>query len=186
MILLTERTDPTIAQHLLKGDIGVIKTDTLYGVVARAADKAAVERVYSVRERDNDKPCIILIADETQLFDTPSAALKEFMQKHWPGPVSIIVPSPSAPTYLTRGGKTLAYRMPDDAELRELLYTTGPLIAPSANPQGEPPAKDIHAAQEYFGASVDFYADSGEVQGVQPSQLWTYQDNTMKRLRWPS
>ena len=51
------------ADLLRSGNIGIIPTDTIYGIVASAMDKDAVERVYRVRGRDEGKPCIVLIAD---------------------------------------------------------------------------------------------------------------------------
>ena len=65
--------------------------------------------------------------------------------------------------YLHRGTKTLAFRIPKAAWLRKLLQETGPLIAPSANFEGEPPALTIRAAKKYFGENVDFYADAGRL-----------------------
>jgi L-threonylcarbamoyladenylate synthase len=47
--------------------------------------------------------------------------------------------------------------MPANQELSQLIATTGPLVAPSANPEGLSPAADIAEAKEYFGNSVDFY-----------------------------
>ena len=44
------------------------------------------------------------------------------------------------------------------------LEQTGPLIAPSANLQGQPPAKNIQEAYEYFGDAVDLYVDGGTVE----------------------
>ena len=44
------------------GAIGVIPTDTVYGVVARAADGKAVARLYELKKRD-DKPGTLIAAD---------------------------------------------------------------------------------------------------------------------------
>ena len=41
--------------------MGVIPTDTIYGLVASAWNPKAVERVYELKGRAPDKPCIILI-----------------------------------------------------------------------------------------------------------------------------
>lgn len=183
MNIFTERNDPEIIQILQSGGVGVLKTDTLYGIVASIRHESAVERVYALRQRDMLKPCIILAADTSQLSEVKDKALREFMQSQWPGPVSIVMPAPGAPDYLTRGGESLAIRIPADEELRELLEQTGPLIAPSANVQGQEPARNIHEAQEYFGEKVDFYINSGEVEDVAPSQLWTHEQERMKRLR---
>ena len=65
--------------------------------------------------------------------------------------------------YLHRGTAALAFRVPKSAWLRKLLQKTGPLIAPSANFEGEPPALSFRAAKKYFGKSVDFYVDAGRL-----------------------
>ena len=72
--------------------------------------------------------------------------------------------------HLHRGTGTLAFRVPKPAWLRKLLQETGPLIAPSANFEGEPPALTIRAAKKYFGENVDFYADAGRL-ASKPSTL---------------
>jgi len=154
-----------ITDQLKTGAIGVLPTDTIYGLVARALDSKAVERVYEVRRRRPDKPCIILIADIKDLeqfgMATPEDTLR-VVGRLWPGAVSIVLPCDNSPaggefSYLHRGTKTLAFRLPDNDVLRSMLRNTGPLIAPSANPEGMKPAATIQQAREYFGDSVDFY-----------------------------
>ena len=43
---------------------------------------------------------------------------------------------------------------------------TGPLVAPSANPEKLPHARTIRQAEKYFGSSVDFYIDMGKLSGL--------------------
>ena len=160
--------NPNLVTLLIQGKIGVVKTDTIYGLVASASSEQAVERLYKVRGRDKDKPSIILISSIDHLYDQTGYNLAK---PYWPGKVSVILPATKAPRYLTRGGETLAYRWPDDPELEWLLRKTGPLIAPSANMQGQPPAKNISEAKEYFGENIDFYVDGGEVKDQTPSRL---------------
>ena len=50
-----------IAPMLSIGQIGILPTDTLYGLVGSALRKETVERVFAVRQRDLKKPLIILI-----------------------------------------------------------------------------------------------------------------------------
>lgn len=150
-----------IASILKRGGVGVLATDTLYGLVARAADPKAVERVYSLKRRRPDKPLIILIAhltDIEQFGVALPAELKRQLSEYWPGPVSIILPcSRRDLSYLHRGTQALAFRVPAKASLRRLLRRTGPLVAPSANPQGLAPARTLAEARVYFGDQVDFY-----------------------------
>ena len=55
---------------LKEGGIGVLGTDTLYGLVGLALSPKAVERIYKIKERDTAKPLIILISswEDLKLF----------------------------------------------------------------------------------------------------------------------
>lgn len=179
MTVLTNAFDETIARLLNEGGIGVLRTDTIYGVVARADDERAVERIYEVKGRTPSKSPIVLIGSVSQLFEPcDDARLNEL----WPGKNSVILPS-EKPAWIVRGNASIAYRMPDNAALRELLMKTGPLIAPSANPEGDVPATTIDEARAYFGDNVDFYVDGGAVTDNTPSKLYRLQEDGLERLR---
>ena len=64
-------------------------------------------------------------------------------------------------SYLHRGSKSLAFRVPKSKWLRTLISKTGTLVAPSANPEGLKPARTVKAASNYFSDHVDFYLDGG-------------------------
>ncbi len=169
---------------LNNGDVAVLRTDTLYGIVARADNQAAVERVYSIKHRNEHKSPIVLISSYDQIFDTITILQREICEYYWPGKVSIILPSANAPTWLERGNQSIAYRMPSSEALLKLISITGPLIAPSANPEGQAPAMSIHQARSYFSDQVDAYCDSGEVTDNSPSKLLlVHEDGNIERLR---
>ncbi|MEK7513183.1 MAG: L-threonylcarbamoyladenylate synthase [Patescibacteria group bacterium] len=161
--------------HCLKnGGIGVMPTDTLYGLVGSALRSATVARIYRVRHREPGKPFIVLIASPVDVkkfgVRLPPRTVA-VLEKLWPGPVSVILPCPGAKfRYLHRGTRSLAFRVPKPPALRALLRKTGPLVAPSANPAGRPPAATPRAAWNYFGANVDFYVGGGRLSGA-PSAL---------------
>lgn len=184
MKIFSELQDPAVATMLQAGKIGVIRTDTLYGIVCIARDPEAVERVFACKGRDERKSPIVLISSEDQLFDVPSDSERKVLTKVWPGKVSVILSSPSAPSWIERGNITVAYRLPKNTPLQQLIAITGPLIAPSANPQGQPPARTIQKAIAYFGEQIDFYVDGGETTDDMPSQLLRVHENgESERLR---
>jgi L-threonylcarbamoyladenylate synthase len=159
---------------LAAGQLVVMPTDTIYGLVCSARLPESVERLYAVRQRDLKAPCIILISGIAQIAEFGielSAEVQAQLASYWPGPTSIVLPS-SEPTwsYLRRGGQTLAFRIPDYPALQSLLLATGPLVAPSANLAGQPPATTLAEAENYFGNNVDVYIDGGKLAGA-PSQL---------------
>jgi L-threonylcarbamoyladenylate synthase len=169
---------------LQSGAIGVIPTDTVYGVVARAADQAAVAHLYGLKKRE-DKPGTLIAADMGQL---ETLGLKhrylKAVEQFWPGAVSVIIPvSDPKLAYLHRGKKSLAVRIPDDSKLQKLLVQTGPLLTSSANPTGQPVAVNIGQAKEYFGDQVNFYIDGGDLSRRQPSTIIRIIDDAIEVLR---
>lgn len=167
-------SSPEVREILRQGGVGILPTDTLYGVVGSAFRKKAVLRIYRLRRRSPKKPMIILIhslADLKKFGVVVNGQMSNVLQKFWPGKVSVVLPCRSKKfAYLHQGTRTLAFRLPAKKSLRELLRYTGPLVAPSANIEGRPPAKTIRAARTYFGTRVDFYVNSGRLSG-QPSTL---------------
>ncbi len=168
-----------IIQQIKKGEIAVIPTDTIFGIVCSALHKKSVEKIYTLKKRNEGKPVIILISsinDIKKFSVTLSKQQITNLKKHWPGKVSIILPCKDKTfEYLHRGTNTLAFRLPKKQDLIDLLKKTGPLIAPSANPEGLLPATNITEAKEYFGDSVSIY-QSGKV-SKKASKIIKYEEN---------
>lgn len=171
MKIFTEGLTDEVAALLRDGKIGVIRTDTLYGIVAQASNELAVERVYRAKGRDEKKSPIVLIASTDQLFDMMPESLKRLVVNGWPEKTSIIIPSKHSPHWIRRKNDSVAYRLPRVESLCRLLEESGPLIAPSANPEGSIPAMSLKEAVDYFGDQVDFYVDGGTVRDHAPSKL---------------
>lgn len=164
--------------------VGVIPTDTVYGVVARAVDQDAVTRLYTLKRREQ-KPGTLIAASIEQLeaLGIKHRYLKA-VEQFWPGAVSVVIPA-AAPelAYLHQGKQSIAVRIPDQADLLALLQQTGPLITSSANQPGEPPATTIEQAKAYFGQEVDFYHDGGDLSDRQPSTIIRVVDDAIEVLR---
>ncbi|HEX8390226.1 MAG TPA: L-threonylcarbamoyladenylate synthase [Candidatus Saccharimonadales bacterium] len=173
-----------LVEVLRGGGVAVVRTDTLYGLVAQADNEAAVERVYATKGRDAGKSCIVLLAEPTDAYDF-TQQLQRNVASYADTPTSFLTDAPSAPPWLLRQNNQLAYRVPVADNLRELLRRTGPLIAPSANPQGQPPARSVDEARAYFGAAVDLYIDGGTIPAdMPPSRLVrVHFDGSVERLR---
>jgi L-threonylcarbamoyladenylate synthase len=180
------RIPKKIIEILKEGGIGVLPTDTIYGLVGSALKKETVERIYKVRKREKTKPFIVLISDvkDLKIFGIKIKPFqKKLIKKFWPGPYSLIFGCKSKKfEYLHRGKKSLALRVPRPKWLRNLLKKVGPLVAPSANLAGMPHAKTIREAKKYFGESVDFYFDAGKID-KKPSTLIDIRKKEIKILR---
>jgi tRNA threonylcarbamoyl adenosine modification protein (Sua5/YciO/YrdC/YwlC family) len=166
------------------GAVGVIPTDTVYGLAARAADPNAVERLYELKKREA-KPGTLIAANIGQL---EALGLKhrylKAVEEFWPGAVSVVIPAANPELkYLHRGKMSLAVRLPDDAKLQKLLEQTGPLLTTSANQPGEPTATTIKQTKAIFGGQVDFYEDGGDLSNRQPSTVIRIIDDVIEVLR---
>lgn len=159
-----------LTEVLANGGIAVVRTDTIYGIIARASKKRAVEKVYEVKRRERSKQCIVLIPGSGTVRPH-SAHIAKYSPPNEP-PTSIIVPKTDEHEWVLRGGKTIAYRVVRDEFLKKVIQAVGPVVAPSANPEGFPAARTIEEAKAYFGDEVDIYIDGGEVPlDVQPSRI---------------
>lgn len=173
---------------LKQGGIIVAPTDTIYGVLGSALNKKTVENIYKVRARDKGKPCIVLISSFGQLKNfgiEVSNEQKKSLETFWPGKVSVVLDCKDKKfSYLHRGTKTIAFRMigPKNKNLHNVIEKLGPLSAPSANPQGLEPAKNISQAKKYFGDKVDLYINGG-TKISKPSTLIRFKGGEIEILR---
>jgi L-threonylcarbamoyladenylate synthase len=143
------------------GGIGVMPTDTLYGVVASASDRIAVRRLYALKQRDR-KPGTLIAASIEQLvaLGIEEKALRQ--NAHWwPNSISVVLPASDDLEYLHVGLDSLPIRIPKPLSVRSYLTSSGPLLTSSANQPGQPSATTIDEAYAYFGDRVDFYVDGG-------------------------
>ncbi len=149
---------------ILKNDgVGVMPTDTLYGLVGSAFSKKAIDRIYKLKKRDKKKKLIVLISsiDDLKKFKIVlNEKEKEVLNKFWPHSIKISRGKPEAVSVILNN---IAFRLPKNKKLIDILKKTGPLVAPSANLEGKKPAENIKEAKEYFGDKMDFYLAGGNL-----------------------
>lgn len=175
--------DHELVALLHSGGIGVLPTDTLYGLVARANSPEAVERMYALKHRER-KPGTTIAASVEQLIDLGIDRVQlDQVASYWPAPLSVVLQLPESLHYLHQGVGKSPFRVVADEKLRVLLEQTGPLVTSSANMPGEPPAQNIREAEAYFGEHIDFYVDGGEIGERSPSTIAQLTDQGLEILR---
>ena len=110
----------------------------MYGLGADATNPTAVEGIFVAKGRPHSDPLIAHIADSADLERVAAHAPHSahvFIERFWPGPLTLIVPrAPAIPALVSAGGESIGVRIPDHALARELLRAAGtPVAAPSAN-----------------------------------------------------
>jgi L-threonylcarbamoyladenylate synthase len=144
-------------------------TDTLYGVGTRAADPAALARLYQVKRRPSAQPMVWLVTDRAQVerFAVVSSAAAGLMERFWPGPLTLVLPD-----RVRNDGSTIAVRAPDHDVALALLTALGePIASSSANPAGQPPPVDADQVIAGLGDELDLVLDGGPCRIGQPSTI---------------
>lgn len=170
----TSLADPRLAELLRKGAIGILPTDTVYGLVARAEHPEAISRLYGVKAREHAPGTMIGHSVEAFRILGFPADLLERAAPHWPAPLSVVLDASRIADYLKQTRPSLPVRIPDHSDLLELLAQTGPLMTTSANTPKAPTSRTIDEAVAYFGDAVDFYVDAGDLGERPPSTIIGY------------
>ncbi len=148
------------ARIIRQGGLVIFPTETVYGIAADSNNPKAMQRLKDVKQRSDDKPFSILVA-QRGIIDNYSAYaepdLYKLIDKYWPGPLTIIVPSKEA-------GQTTGVRMPDHTiALRLVEEAACTIAAPSANIEGKKPPTNVTEALEDLDGLVDLAIDGGPV-----------------------
>jgi L-threonylcarbamoyladenylate synthase len=105
------------------------------------------------------------------------------LEKNWPASLSVrFACSLKKFEYLHRGINSLVFRMPKKKKIRDILKQTGPLVAPSANHQGQKPAETIREAKNYFKKDIKIFISGGKLTG-NPSTIVSLLEEKAKILR---
>jgi len=152
------------------GKLVAFPTESFYGLGVDARSATAVDRVFSVKGRPESKPLLVLVdgvASAEALCRSVSDEARELMARHWPGPLTLVLPAAlDLPEALTAGTGTIGIRVPGYPVALALVRAAGvPVTAPSANPSGAPPPTTAAQVRDYFPEGVDIILDGGPTPG---------------------
>lgn len=172
-------TDPRLSEILTNGGVGILPTDTVYGLVCSALSEEAIIRLYSLKSRQR-QPGTTVAASTEQLVNLgfPEETINRV--KHvWPNALSVEMSAAHIPDYLKASQPVMAARIPNHPDLLKLLEVTGPLMTTSANTPDSPTSRTITEAVAYFGDDVDFYVDAGDLGERPPSTIVGYKGDEL-------
>jgi L-threonylcarbamoyladenylate synthase len=178
------------AQLIEAGRPVAVPTETVYGLAADAGSAEAVARIYAAKGRPSFNPLIVHVADLAEadrIAELPAAA-RALAERHWPGPLTLVVPlRPGAPiaSLVTAGLPTVALRVPAHPAMRALLRASvRPLAAPSANASGRiSPTRAEHVLASLAGC-IPLILDAGPTQhGLESTIVAVAPDGALRLLR---
>ena len=162
--------------YLKLGKIIAHPTDTLYGLAAHVGIAAAVQRIFTIKQREVSSPLPVLIGEQDQLLplvDSVPDAAKLLMKQFWPGPLTIVFPAAETVNPVLIGfGRTIGVRFPDHPISQALcLRAKTPITSTSINLQGQQPAGNPSAIDEKLTVQIDCLLDGGNATQAVSSTL---------------
>ncbi|MBL8061173.1 MAG: threonylcarbamoyl-AMP synthase [Chthonomonas sp.] len=133
----TPKNIAACSEALLRGELVVVPTETVYGLAANALDSNAVQKIFAAKGRPEWNPVIVHVSgidqakEMVEWNDLATALANAF----WPGPLTLVLPDKGkVAKEILAGGTTLGVRCPNHSVFETLLLNSQlPLAAPSAN-----------------------------------------------------
>jgi L-threonylcarbamoyladenylate synthase len=167
-----------LAARLRAGEVGILPTETVHGLVASAESAKACARLVAIKGREPDKKCQLLIADLSPLtyLRIPQTPLLEALaNRFWPGPLTLVLDD--------ENGDTQGLRIPDHPfTLAVLRALHAAMFATSANPAGGSPADSLAKGFSDLLEDPDFVLQ-GPLGGGNASTVARLRDGQFEILR---
>jgi L-threonylcarbamoyladenylate synthase len=175
------------ASAVLRGELVVLPTDTVYGIGADAFSPAAVMALLAAKGRGRDMPSPVLVGTvraAVALVEDLGPYGQLLIDEFWPGALTIVCRAARSLTWDLGDTKgTVAIRMPQDPIALELLQETGPMAVTSANRTGQASPLTASDARDQLGDSVSVYLDGGACPGGVASTMVDLTGNQPRLLR---
>jgi L-threonylcarbamoyladenylate synthase len=178
-------------KYIRQGKVMVCPTDTVYGLVADATNRRAVERLFKTKKRNFKKPIPIFIKDirAAKRLAYIDKKQEKFLRKSWPGKITIVLNRKKGYKVYGIDKKTIAFRVPKYKLINTLLEKINrPLTGTSANISGKPASTKIKEVLKHFpvacgGGLPDVVIDAGNLPKSWPSKVFDLTGEKPKILR---
>lgn len=175
-----------VAKILNKAGIVIFPTETVFGIGCLLTKTDSIEKLYQIKQRDLNKPSLVLVKDLSQAKDWVSfnRNAEKLADYFWPGPLTISLPVKRNVSKLVLGpSDTLGVRVSSHPFLTALLpLLEAPLLAPSANLQGQKPPSAYSEIDKKLISLVDYVVDIAP-EAKKPSTIVTFDQEKYNVLR---
>ena len=147
-------------QVLQKGGLILYPTDTVWGIGCDATNEKAVEKVYKLKRRPDEKAMIVLVADERDVLQyaaSPDLAVFDYLQEAKKPTTVIYEDAIGLADNLVGKDGSIAIRICNEKFCKHLIKRfRRPIVSTSANISGEPAAKIFSDINEQIKFGVDY------------------------------
>ncbi len=157
---------------LESGQLVVAPTETRYGLLCRADDEAAVERLYIAKKRSAELVMAVFLptVGDIGMWAKLTPAAAKLQECFLPGPLTLVLPATElaieklSPRVIRRGEIGIRVTKADFVA-RLLERISFPVTATSANISGADTPANIQDVARNLGESVALYVDGGDLVG---------------------
>ena len=176
------------ARIIMQGGIAVYPTETVYGIGVRFDDQRALQRLFNLKNRNKNKPVLLLLprADDLQRISIHAPPEAQILtERFWPGPLTLVVPAAADLSDLvTGGGQTVGCRVSSSAAAAHLMSACGlPITSTSANLSGGPNPTSISEISADILEQADIVIDAGPSPGSVPSTVYDISQKPFRLVR---
>jgi tRNA threonylcarbamoyl adenosine modification protein (Sua5/YciO/YrdC/YwlC family) len=157
-----------VVDVLNDGGVIVYPTDTIYGIGCSIENREAIEKIYQIKRRKQDKPLSFICSDLKHISEYAHVSNPAFriMKRLVPGPYTFVLPAArmkQLPKILVSRRKTVGVRVPNHRITMAIVEVLGhPLVSTSVTDgSGRDPLNDPALIQERFRNQVDIIIDGG-------------------------
>jgi L-threonylcarbamoyladenylate synthase len=127
---------------LRRGGLILYPTDTVWGIGCDATNEDAVQKIYTLKKRSDQKAMIVLVADERDILQyvaSPDLAVFDYIKQN-PKPVTVIYQGAlGLADNLVAAEGSIAIRICNEVFCQHLLRRfKKPIVSTSANISGQP------------------------------------------------
>ncbi len=147
-------------QVLKNGGLILYPTDTVWGIGCDATNEKAVERVYALKKRPDEKAMIVLMADEREVLQyvaSPDLQVFDYLQETKKPTTVIYHGAIGLADNLVAQDGSIAIRICNEEFCRHLIKRfRKPVVSTSANISGKPTAKIFTDIEDEIKDGVDY------------------------------
>lgn len=147
-------------ETLHKGGVILYPTDTVWGIGCDATNTDAVEKIYHLKKRPDEKSMIVLVADERDVLQyvaSPDLAVFDYLQQAKKPTTVVYEGALGIADNLVAKDGSIAIRICRDPFCRQLIKRfRKPIVSTSANISGLPAPKIFAEISELIINAVDY------------------------------
>ncbi len=182
----SQQTLNKVIETLQNGGVVVCPTDTVYGFLADAENKKAVEKIYKIKKRSKSKLLPIFIKDMKMAKELAfiEKEHEKILNKKWPGKYTFVLKRKKGLKLYGVDKNTIALRIPKYKFLNDLLKKIDkPLVQTSVNISSNPALTKISDIIKQFNKYDILIIDADNLKKNRPSKIIDFTLKHLTRLR---